>query len=55
LLFDYDDDGYEPEEKENIKNQIVRHLKPTSNFTAFKRWIIHENSSLYNDFKAFID
>ena len=50
LLFDYFDDGFNDEEKEKIKDQIIRHLKPTSNFTAFKKWIIWGNESLVTEF-----
>jgi uncharacterized protein (TIGR02646 family) len=54
LLFQYDDDGYDQDEIENIKKQIIRHLKPTSNFTAFKRWIIRENSWLQDEFEDYL-
>jgi hypothetical protein len=50
LLFEYFDDGYNEEEREDIKNQIIRHLRPTSNFTAFKKWIVWGNENLKAEF-----
>jgi uncharacterized protein (TIGR02646 family) len=55
LLFKYVDDGYDEDEKAEIKNEIIRHhLKPTSNFTAFKRWVIRENSFFNAEFAGYI-
>lgn len=54
LLFKYVDDGYDGDEKAEIKNEIIRYLKPTSNFTAFKRWIIRENSVFNEEFAEYI-
>ncbi|WP_343693191.1 hypothetical protein [Chitinophaga sp.] len=50
LLFDYYDETYTAEEKESIKNKIIRHLRPASNFTAFKRWVIRDNENIRADF-----
>jgi hypothetical protein len=50
LLFEFYDDSYNAEEKEEIKNKIIRQLRPTSNFTAFKKWIIKDNEVLLIDF-----
>lgn len=50
LLFEYYDDGYNEEEREDIKNQIIKHLRPTSNFTAFKKWVVWSNENLKAEF-----
>jgi uncharacterized protein (TIGR02646 family) len=39
-----------PEELERIKHEIIRHLRSTSAFSAFKRWIIRDNESMRADF-----
>jgi hypothetical protein len=54
LLFQYFDDGNTVTEKDDIRNKIDRHLRPTSNFTAFKRWIIRDNEALNATFGEFI-
>ena len=54
ILFEYFDDTYSSEEKEGFKNKIIRHLKPESNFTAFKRWIIRENETLMQEFSNYL-
>lgn len=54
LLIEFFDDGFTQEEREEIKNKISRHLKPASNFTAFKRWIIRGNEELLEEFGEFV-
>jgi hypothetical protein len=54
LLCDYVDDTYSVEDKENIKNQIIRAIGDASSFTAFKRWIIRDNTYFYSEFKDFL-
>lgn len=54
LLFEYYDDSYNLKEREDIKKQIIRHLRPTSNFTAFKKWIIRDNESLNGEFNGYL-
>ncbi len=51
LLFDYYNDLYNEAEKAEIKGQILRELRPSSNFTAFKIWILKENPDLLVDFQ----
>jgi hypothetical protein len=53
LLFEYYDETYTAEEKEDIKNKIIRHLRPASGFTAFKRWIIRDNENIRADFEDY--
>lgn len=43
LLFAFYDDSYTDEEKADIKNSIIRQLRPTSNFTAFKKWVLRDS------------
>lgn len=50
LLFAYYDDSNTEEELFAVKNQIIRELRSTSNFTAFKRWIIRDCEGLKADF-----
>lgn len=54
LLFEYYDDNYTDDELEKIKSAIIRQLRPTSNFTAFKLWIIRDNEELVNEFGEFV-
>jgi len=35
--------------------QIKRHLSRSSNFTAFKRWIIKKNPNLKHDLEKYFD
>lgn len=53
LLFAFYDDSYTEEEKAEIKNSIIRQLRPTSNFTAFKKWILRD-SEVATDFVGHI-
>jgi hypothetical protein len=53
LLFQFYDDSYNDVEKAEIKNTILRDLRPSSSFTAFKRWIIRGNTTLNADFTEF--
>jgi hypothetical protein len=50
LLFQFYDDSYTDDEKLNTRSEIVRQLRPTSNFTSFKRWIIRDKPALVKDF-----
>ncbi|KSU63677.1 hypothetical protein AS034_05365 [[Bacillus] enclensis] len=54
LLFEYDelehDHEDDLEEINNIKKQISRHLRNSSAYTGFKRWIIKANESLTIEF-----
>lgn len=43
------------EEREHYLKRIKKHLKKSSAFTAFKRWIIKENPVLRKDFQQFFD
>ncbi len=54
LLFEYVNEDYNEEEKQEIKEKIIRQLRATSNFTAFKRWVIRKNEFLKPDFKDHI-
>jgi len=42
LLFKYYDDTYSDEENREIKENIIRLLRPTSGFTAFKKWVLRD-------------
>jgi hypothetical protein len=53
LLFAFYDDSYTNEEKEEKKNSIIRQLRPSSNFTAFKKWVLRD-SELAEDFVGYI-
>jgi len=50
LLFEY----FECSDKEYFLNKIKEHLSNRSSFTAFKRWIIRDNSYLKNEFEQYI-
>jgi uncharacterized protein (TIGR02646 family) len=54
LLFDYDDDSYSVEDKENIKIQIIRAIGDSASFAAFKRWIIRDNAYFYSVFRNYL-
>lgn len=53
LLFEYYDETNLPEETEAIKRRIIRHLRSSSAFTAFKRWIIRDHNAFHGDFWIF--
>ena len=55
LLFDYDDDSIEGDEREYCLREIKKRLKKSSAFTAFKRWIIKDNPVLKQDFGGYFD
>lgn len=50
LLFDYFDEENNEQEKDDFRRRISRHLKASSNFTAFKRWIIRDNEEYMREF-----
>lgn len=54
MLFEFYDDNYNEEERAQIKSAIIRQLRPTSNFTAFKLWILRDNDELSNEFQEYI-
>jgi len=54
LLFDFYDDTFNDEEKLEIKNKIIRQLRPTTNFTAFKKWVLRDNEKLRADFVDYL-
>ncbi|CAA9291348.1 hypothetical protein AVDCRST_MAG92-4305 [uncultured Coleofasciculus sp.] len=54
LLFDYYDNEFDDEEKQIIKDKIVRELRSASCFTAFKRWIIRERADFFADFNQLL-
>jgi len=54
LLFQFYDTNLIKEEKEVIKGRIIHQLRPTSNFTAFKKWILRDNEVLAEDFASYI-
>jgi hypothetical protein len=54
VLLKYCDDTYTDEEKAEFKNTIIRYLRPSSSFTAFKKWIIRDNEGLMADFSSYI-
>lgn len=43
------------EEKEDMECLIRNELKDSSEFTAFKRWLIRDNAKFYNDLDGFLD
>lgn len=53
LLFKFYDDAYTEEEKIQIKDSIIRELRQTSNFTAFKKWVLRDNQ-LTPDFADYL-
>lgn len=54
LLFKYFEDTNNPVEKAFFSSEIRKHLDKASNFTAFKRWIIRDNSALLREFGNFL-
>ncbi len=55
LLFEYYDDLYSDEEKQIIKEKIIRELRSASCFTAFKRWIIRDHADYLAEFNRHLD
>jgi uncharacterized protein (TIGR02646 family) len=54
-LNNYYKDGFDADDKANFLAHIKRHLKKSSNFTAFKRSIIRENEVMNADFEQYFD
>ncbi len=54
-LMEYFDENAEDDEKKHCEKKIKEHLKKSSAFTAFKRWIIKGNPSLREEFKYYFD
>lgn len=54
MLFDFYDDSFNEEERIEIKHKIIRQLRPTSNFTAFKKWVLRDNEVLSDEFKEYL-
>ncbi len=54
-LEEYYDKNIEDADREYYFNKIKRHLKKSSAFTAFKRWITKENSDYRKDFEQYLD
>jgi len=54
LIFEFYDDSYTLEEKEELKSRIIRQLRPTSNFTAFKKWILRDSEVMVLDFVDYL-
>lgn len=48
-------ENVEDERKEYYFNKIKKHLRKSSAFTAFKRWIIKENPVFKKDFQHYFD
>lgn len=42
-------------EKEKIKSKIIHQLRSSSEFTAFKRWIIRDSEDFMKDFQEFLE
>jgi hypothetical protein len=54
-LIQYDDEDTEDHEKEIHLRIIKKHLRKSSAFSTFKRWIIKDNSRLRRDFEQYFD
>lgn len=54
-LCEYFRDTNSDEDREYFLIRIRGHLDRASNFTAFKRWIILENETLYENFAKYLD
>ncbi|MDM8524520.1 HNH endonuclease [Desulfococcaceae bacterium HSG8] len=55
ILYEYCFEASHPEEKNECLKHLERHLKTSSPFTSFKRWIIRENKELKKEFEQFFD
>jgi DNA-binding phage protein len=55
FLCEYFKDTNSEEDKEYFLIKIRGHINRGSNFTAFKRWIIIENETLYKTFYKYLD
>jgi uncharacterized protein (TIGR02646 family) len=55
LLFDYDDNGIDEDERKYCFRKIKKHSRKSSAFTAFKRWIVKENPILKQEFEQYFD
>jgi uncharacterized protein (TIGR02646 family) len=55
LLFNYYDNEFDDEEKRIIKDKIIRELRSTSCFTAFKRWIVRDHTEYLSEFSQYLN
>ena len=55
LLFSFYEASNTPEEAAEARLKIERQLRPASNFTAFKRWVIRTNDTFMKDFSGSLD
>lgn len=53
-LFEYFEEEEETEQKIFLRRKIENHLRNSSNFTAFKRWIIWKNEAMNHEFGELI-
>lgn len=52
----FSNDGlFNDEEKEKIKSRIIDKLRDDGSFTAFKRWIIREEPTLFEAFQKYLN
>ena len=54
-LIEYFKDTIDEDDKKYLLIKIKQHLSSGSNFTSFKRWIIRENKTLYNEFQQYLN
>ena len=54
-LLVYYEDNIDDDERRYCQKKIKEHLKKSSAFTAFKRWIIKDNQSFKQDFEQYLD
>ncbi len=57
LLSNYfsNDELFNDEEKENLRTRIIIKLSSSSSFTAFKRWVIRDNPTYFQEFQNYLN
>lgn len=54
-LLEYYDDDNTADERAFAKQQVIKGLRRSTAFAAFKRWIIRSNSDLLGEFESYLD
>ncbi len=55
FLLKYNENNFDLQEKDKLKNKIIKEIQNSAAFCAFKRWIIRENNNLISEFQQYFN
>ena len=55
FLLKYNENNPDLQEKNKLKNKIIREIQSSAGFCAFKRWIIRQDNKLKQEFEQYFD